>query len=225
MVLMRDVSELRRREQELLTKDATIREIHHRVKNNLQTVAALLRLQARRVPDQSARGALQEAVRRVGTIALVHETLSQGFDETVDFDEIAVRGLRAVVEVATSEYRVESRFTGSFGRMRAEDATALAMIVSELVQNAVEHGLADRDGVVEVAARRETLDDGEEQLTVVITDDGVGLPTGFRPMLAGLGTRIVTSLAADLRGRMRWENASPRGTRVEFVARLRPLGR
>ena len=225
MVLMRDVSELRRREQELLTKDATIREIHHRVKNNLQTVAALLRLQARRVPDQSARGALEEAVRRVGTIALVHETLSQGFDETVDFDEIAVRGLRAVVEVATSEYRVESRFAGSFGRMRAEDATALAMIVSELVQNAVEHGLADRDGVVEVAARRETLEDGEEQLTVVITDDGVGLPTGFRPMLAGLGTRIVTSLAADLRGRIRWENASPRGTRVEFVARLRPLGR
>ena len=101
MVLLRDVSELRRREQELLTKDATIREIHHRVKNNLQTVAALLRLQARRVTDEAARGALEEAVRRVGTIALVHETLSQGFDETVNFDEIAVRGLRAVVEVAT----------------------------------------------------------------------------------------------------------------------------
>ena len=94
MVLLRDVSELRRREQELLTKDATIREIHHRVKNNLQTVAALLRLQARRVTDDAARASLEEAVRRVGTIALVHETLSQGFDETVNFDEIAVRGLR-----------------------------------------------------------------------------------------------------------------------------------
>jgi two-component sensor histidine kinase len=225
MVLLRDVSELRRREQELLTKDATIREIHHRVKNNLQTVAALLRLQARRVPDDSARGALEEAVRRVGTIALVHETLSQGFDETVDFDEIAVRGLRAVVEVATREHRVESTFTGSFGRMRAEDATALAMIISELVQNAVEHGFADRDGRVEVSVDRVTLDDGEEQLTVVITDDGVGLPAGFRPVLAGLGTRIVTSLAADLRGRIRWENNTPHGTRVVFVARLRPVGR
>ena len=159
MVLLRDVSELRRREQELLTKDATIREIHHRVKNNLQTVAALLRLQARRVTDDAARASLEEAVRRVGTIALVHETLSQGFDETVNFDEIAVRGLRAVVEVATREHRVESTFTGSFGRMRAEDATALAMIVSELVQNAVEHGLADRDGKVEVAVTRQTLDE------------------------------------------------------------------
>jgi two-component sensor histidine kinase len=225
MVLMRDVSELRRREHELLTKDATIREIHHRVKNNLQTVAALLRLQARRVPDEAARGALEEAVRRVGTIALVHETLSQGFDESVNFDEIAVRGLRAVVEVAMREHRVESTFSGSFGRMRAEDATALAMIISELVQNAVEHGLAHRDGRVDVAVTRETVDDGEEQLTVVITDDGVGLPAGFRPVLAGLGTRIVTSLAADMRGRIRWENASPHGTRVEFVAKLRQLSR
>ena len=223
MVLLRDVSELRRREQELLTKDATIREIHHRVKNNLQTVAALLRLQARRVKDDAARASLEEAVRRVGTIALVHETLSQGFDETVNFDEIALRGLRAVVEVATREHHVEPAFTGSFGRMRAEDASALAMIISELVQNAVEHGLEDRDGKVEVAVSRQTLDGGEEQLTVVITDDGVGLPAGFRPSLAGLGTQIVTSLAADLKGRIRWENNVPSGTRVEFVCRLRPL--
>ena len=223
MVLLRDVSELRRREQELLTKDATIREIHHRVKNNLQTVAALLRLQARRVTDDAARASLDEAVRRVGTIALVHETLSQGFDETVNFDEIAVRGLRAVVEVATREHQVESTFIGSFGRMRAEDATALAMIISELVQNAVEHGLEERDGKVEVAVTRQTLESGEEQLTVTITDDGVGLPAGFRPSLAGLGTQIVTSLATDLKGRIRWEPNEPSGTRVEFVARLRPL--
>ena len=78
LLLLRDVSELRRREQELLTKDATIREIHHRVKNNLQSVAALLRLQARRTDDEQARAALQEAERRVGTIALVHDTLSRG---------------------------------------------------------------------------------------------------------------------------------------------------
>lgn len=130
LVLSRDVTELRRRERELLTKEATIREIHHRVKNNLQTVAALLRLQGRRLPEGQARSALDEAVRRVGTIALVHETLSQAFDETVDFDEIAVRGLQAVVEVATSEHQVHSTFVGTFGRMRAEDATSIAMVIS-----------------------------------------------------------------------------------------------
>ncbi|MBM6404379.1 sensor histidine kinase [Phycicoccus sp. CSK15P-2] len=222
MLLLRDVSELRRREQELLTKDATIREIHHRVKNNLQTVAALLRLQARRVPEEDARAALHEAVRRVATIALVHETLSSGFDETVAFDEIALRGLRAVVEVATREHHVDSRFEGSFGRVRAEDATALAMIISELVQNAVEHGLADRDGTVVVGVDRQPVEGGDD-LTVTVTDDGAGLPAGFRPVLAGLGTRIVTSFVQDLRGRIRWENAHPTGTRVTFVGKLRPV--
>ncbi|MBD3784962.1 MAG: ATPase, partial [Micrococcales bacterium] len=57
-----------------------------------------------------------------------------------------------------------------------------------------------------------------------VSDDGVGLPAGFRPGLAGLGTRIVTSFVQDLRGRIRWENAEPHGTRVEVVAKLRPLG-
>ncbi|HEY0118800.1 MAG TPA: histidine kinase N-terminal domain-containing protein, partial [Cellulomonas sp.] len=100
VVLCRDVSELRRRERELITKDATIREIHHRVKNNLQTVAALLRLQARRVTSAEALAALAEAERRVATIALVHETLSQTLDESVAFDELIGRSLRLAADVA-----------------------------------------------------------------------------------------------------------------------------
>jgi two-component sensor histidine kinase len=222
ILLLRDISELRRRERELLTKDATIREIHHRVKNNLQTVAALLRMQSRRLPDNEARAALDEAVRRVGTIALVHETLSQGFDETVDFDEIAARGLAAVVEVATRDVPVRAERSGSFGRLRAEDATALAMVVTELVHNAVEHGLARTGGVVSVLAER-GHDEHDELLTVTVTDDGSGLPDDFDPAGSGLGTQIITSLVADLRGRITWENAKPGGTRVRFVARLRSI--
>jgi len=105
LVLLRDVTELRSRERELITKDATIREIHHRVKNNLQTVAALLRLQGRRMDAPEARLALEEAVRRVGTIAIVHETLSQAFDEQVGFDEIADRLSAMVTEVAAGGVR------------------------------------------------------------------------------------------------------------------------
>ncbi|SDP24523.1 Two-component sensor histidine kinase, contains HisKA and HATPase domains [Pedococcus dokdonensis] len=227
LLLLRDVSELRRRELELLTKDATIREIHHRVKNNLQTVAALLRLQARRLPEgEAGRVALEEAVRRVGVIALVHETLSQGFDETVDFDDIAVRGLQAITEVAKIEHPISSQLHGSFGTLRAEDATALAMVLSELIQNAVEHGLAETGGgTVEVTAQRSTDDRGDELLTVTITDDGAGLPGDFKPGGSGLGTQIVQSLVQDLRGRISWDAAKPRGTRVRFIARLRPLGR
>ncbi|WP_435199627.1 sensor histidine kinase [Janibacter sp. GS2] len=221
IVVVRDVSELRRRGTELMTKDQTIREIHHRVKNNLQTVAALLRMQSRRVPDESAKVALDEAVRRVGVIALVYEGLSTGFAETLDFDDVAVRGLRAVVEVARTTGAIDSSFTGSFGMMRAEDATAVGLILSELVQNAVEHGVPD-GGRVQVDAQR-TDEEGVGILRVTVVDDGEGLPRGFRPSRAGLGTRIVTSMVQDLGGQIRWDDAEPRGTRVRFSARLQNL--
>ncbi len=109
LILVRDVTELRDRERELLTKDATIREIHHRVKNNLQTVAALLRLQARRLSAPEARAALEEAVRRVGSIAIVHETLSHAPEEVVDFDDIAGRVAMMAGEVSAPEARVTPR--------------------------------------------------------------------------------------------------------------------
>ncbi|MBK8470097.1 MAG: histidine kinase N-terminal domain-containing protein [Actinomycetales bacterium] len=223
ILLMRDISELRRREQELITKDATIREIHHRVKNNLQSVAALLRLQARRMPDGQGRDALAEAVRRVGTIALVHDTLSRGLDETVAFDDVADVAVRAVVEVTGGVGPVEVRRVGSFGRVRAEDATALAMVVSELVHNAAEHGLAEVGGTITVEARRSPGKDDLDVLTVTVTDDGVGLPAGRLPAGAGLGTQIVQSFVEDLRGRISWSAAEPAGTRVRFTARLRRL--
>ncbi|MDO5710790.1 MAG: histidine kinase N-terminal domain-containing protein [Micrococcales bacterium] len=217
LILLRDVSELRRRERELMTKDATIREIHHRVKNNLQTVAALLRLQSRRGTDEQAKAALQEAGRRVATIALVHETLSQTLDEDVDFDEVLTRTLTAVVEVATDGPAVQWELTGGFGRVGAEDATSLAMILAELVQNAAEHGLAQAGGRVVVDAQR----DQERRLVVAVTDDGAGLPPGFRPGSSGVGTQSVQALVEDLRGSITWSDAKPRGTRVRFTARLR----
>ena len=101
LVLVRDVTDLRRRDRELVTKDATIREIHHRVKNNLQTVAALLRLQARRMDSADAKAALEEAVRRVGSIAIVHETLSQAVEESVAFDDVADRLGSMVADVGS----------------------------------------------------------------------------------------------------------------------------
>lgn len=238
MILLRDVSELRRRERELLTKDATIREIHHRVKNNLQTVSALLRLQSRRLADPGAQAALREAGRRVSTVAMVHDILSRGFDETVLFDEIAVRIARATVEVASQgSARVVSEHRGTFGRIRAEDATPLAMILAELVHNAVEHafdtGTPTEDGtpagVVVVEARRgeETPggvveSPGGEQLTVTVGDDGRGLPEGHRPG-TGLGSQIVQALIRDLRGEIAWEEREPHGTVVRFTVRLRGL--
>ena len=140
LILVRDVTELRHRERELITKDATIREIHHRVKNNLQTVAALLRLQARRLKAPEARAALDEAVRRVGSIAIVHETLSHAPEEVVDFDDVAGRVAMMSGEVSAPEARVTPELSGSFGRLPASLATPLALVLTELLQNALQHG-------------------------------------------------------------------------------------
>jgi two-component sensor histidine kinase len=225
VLLLRDVTELRRREHELMTREATIREIHHRVKNNLQTVAALLRLQARRMTEPAARAALQEAVQRVGAIAVVHEMLSQGFDEVVDFDQVADRLLAVVVDVARhppdgaaegglaqmAGSGVEIVREGSFGQVPADVATPLAVALTELAQNAVEHGLPGRAGTVGVEARH----DGAG-LVVVVQDDGVGLPADFSlDALSTLGLSIVrTLICAELRGDLTVSGRAGGGTSV-----------
>jgi len=217
LVLLRDVSELRRRERELLTKDATIREVHHRVKNNLQTVAALLRLQARRIPSDEGRTALREAMRRVATIALVHESLSEGLGDAVDFDEVLDRTLALAVEVASPSAPVRVHREGVFGEMAGENATPLALVFTELVTNAVEHGVGATGGVVTVTAKR----DGRH-LEATVTDDGRGLPQEFRPGSDGLGTQIVQALVGgELRGRIAWSSPPEGGTLVSVDVTLR----
>ena len=191
LVLVRDVTDLRRRDRELVTKDATIREIHHRVKNNLQTVAALLRLQARRIDAPDAKAALEEAVRRVGTIAIVHETLSAAADEEVGFDEIADRLGQMVTEVSATGDRVRVVRTGSFGRLSSDVATALAMILTEVLQNAVEHGYdEEQPGRIEVGVSRLV-----GRMEVTVEDDGRGLPADFDlDSSTHLGLSIVRTL-------------------------------
>ena len=214
LVLLRDVTELRRRDRELVTKDATIREIHHRVKNNLQTVAALLRLQARRLDVVEGRVALEEAVRRVGAIAVVHETLSQAFDETVDFDDVTDRLTRLVTDVG-SPGAVRTRREGSFGAIGSDAATPLAMVFTELLQNAVEHAFdPESGGTIAIGCSREGC-----SLTLVVDDDGVGLPEGFvLEDSTSLGLSIVATLVGELGGRL---SLGPRpdgpGTRAEVM--------
>jgi two-component sensor histidine kinase len=198
LVLIRDVTEVRRRDRQLMTKDATIREIHHRVKNNLQTVAALLRLQARRVKQPAAREALEESVRRVASIALVHETLSHSSDEIVEFDGIVDRVAKAAAEVTASEAKVTMRRDGTFGVLPAEIATPLVMVLNELLINAMEHAF-EKGSQGEVVVR---IQRSRKELTVVVADTGRGLPEGFDLATSDrLGLQIVRTLATgELRG-------------------------
>lgn len=214
IILARDVSEVRRRERELMTKDATIREIHHRVKNNLQTVAALLRLQSRRSSSPETKAALDQAMRRVGTIALVHETLSHTLDETVDFDEVFVRVVRLAAELASPSEPVNTRVIGSFGLVAAEVATSLSVVLTELVSNAVEHGYGGSGGDIDIIASREDC-----LLTVKVRDGGDGM--GARGPGSGLGTQIVRTLVqGELRGSITWNERKEGGCEVVIHANL-----
>ncbi|MFF4129636.1 sensor histidine kinase [Microbispora rosea] len=211
LVLIRDVTELRRRERELLTKDATIREIHHRVKNNLQTVAALLRLQARRLNNPEGQEALNEAVRRVGSIAIVHEILAQMPEEMVEFDDIADRVIAMTAEVAVAQVAIKR--VGSFGVLPAAVATPIAMVLTELLQNAVEHGFAHSSGNVQIVVSRDA-----DRLEFTVADDGKGLSEDFDLEATGsLGLQIVRTLVVgELSGRLGVATRDSGGTEVSL---------
>jgi len=196
LVLCRDTTDLRKRDRLLVTKDATIREIHHRVKNNLQTIAALLRMQARRSHSPEAKETLRDAMRRVSSIALVHETLSTAIDEQVDFDAVCDRILDMVGDLAASSGTVRARREGTFGVVPAAATTSLSMVLTELCQNAIEHGLNSSSGEIVVRPERE-----ESQLTVTVLDDGAGLPDGFAlGDQTSLGLSIISALMNEMKG-------------------------
>lgn len=205
-VLVEDTTEARRRDQELKVKDATIREVHHRVKNNLQTVASLLRIQARRAESEGERRSLAEAVQRVASMAVVHDLLAVADDERVDFAEACRKVVEQVRQGLEGEDPAVSVLVeGDTGPVGASVAASLALVAAELVHNAIEHGVSDKvAGRVEVSMRRLP---GELKLTV--RDDGHGLPDDFDPeSTANLGLSIVRTLVRDdLRGTLSFRNA------------------
>jgi two-component sensor histidine kinase len=221
VVLIRDVSDLRRRDRLLITKDATIREIHHRVKNNLQTISSLLRLQARRLESPEAKFAVEESVRRIRSIALVHETLSRDPSDDVEFEEI-LKPLIRMAEELTAPQRIRFRVEGKAGDLDASVVTSLAVVVSELLQNAVDHAFPEdrKDGLVEVL-----LENDGTELRVVVQDNGTGLPPHARITSVTeegtLGLAIVKLLVeSELGGTI--EMRDNNGTRVELHVPLGP---
>ena len=194
IVLLRDVTDVRRLDRLLLSKDAAIREVHHRVKNNLQTISALLRLQARRLPPGGGRVALFEAERRVRSIAIVHEILSREPSDQVPFDEIVTSLIRMAKDSVVSSH-LTFVVTGGLGEVPADVATPLAVVLAELVQNAIEHAFLDFEAEGEADGGVDGAVDGTDReptgtvqvdlhaegglLRVQVLDDGSGLPEGF----------------------------------------------
>jgi two-component sensor histidine kinase len=216
MVLMRDVTDLRRLDRLLLSKDAAIREVHHRVKNNLQTISSLLRLQARRLDPGKGQEELREAERRVRSIALVHEILSREPGDQVPFDEIVGSLVRMAEDSVVSGDRIAIRVTGDVGEVGADVATPLAVVLAELLQNAVEHAFPalerpeDNGGSAPAPAADHDEPTGHvdlvlandgRRLTLQVRDDGCGLPEGFDiGRTKSLGLSIVRDLVTSQLG-------------------------
>jgi two-component sensor histidine kinase len=193
VLLLRDVTEVRKRDRLLLSKDATIREIHHRVKNNLQTISSLLRLQGRRLNSEEAKAAVAESVRRIRTIALVHETLSREPGDDVAFLEI-VRPLLRLAEEGLQSPDRPVRFTvqGDGGRLPSTVATPLSVVLTELLQNAVDHGFPEGSKGGDVVV---VLDNADHLLRIRVVNDGRPLDPMFELNQAtGLGLSIVRTL-------------------------------
>ncbi len=209
VLLVRDVTELRKRDRLLLSKDATIREIHHRVKNNLQTISSLLRLQARRLTHPEAIAAVGESVRRIRTIALVHEALSREPGDDVTFIEIVRPLLRLAEESLQSPDRpVRFAVQGDGGRIPSSIATPLSVVLTELLQNAVDHGFPEGSGGGSVIVR---LENTGQALRLGVVDDGRGVDGGFRLEEAtGLGLSIVRTLVTtELNGTIAMRPLTP----------------
>jgi two-component sensor histidine kinase len=200
IVAIQDVTDELRKEQELKIKTAMIQEIHHRVKNNLQTIAAMLRLQARRSQTPEVVDQLRESVGRILSIAVVHEFLSHDENAAINIHEVSNRILAEIrngVLDHTRPINLTLEGTRTF-TLPAQQATSCALIINELVQNAVGHGFEGRtEGTIVVR-----LSEQGDSLYIEIQDDGRGLPEGFdATSQGGLGLQIVRSLVReDLKG-------------------------
>jgi two-component sensor histidine kinase len=222
LVLVRDVTDLRRRDRLLLGKDVAIREVHHRVKNNLQTISSLLRLQARRLPKGEGRHALEEAERRVRSIAVVHEILSRDTTDEIDFNDILPSLVRMAEDLSSATVPAQVTWSGEAGEMGAQVATPLAVALNELMQNAVEHAFV-ATGLVEghegrpVPRVHVSLSREGDQLAVQVRDNGSGLPDGFSiEATTSLGLSIVRGLVnSQLGGTIKMYTDG--GTVVDFV--------
>ena len=214
LILVHDATEALKAQRELESKMALLREVHHRVKNNLQIVASILRMQARRVETAEAKSVLQESVGRILSVAVIHEFLSNNAKGTINLLDVARRIVAQVQQgLIDPSKQISLRVQGPDIWLPSERATQCALVINELVHNAIEHGMAHREqGTVQVR-----LVDRGEGVTIVVADDGEGLPANFDLKVdSNLGLRLVRNMVErDLCGSFRIDGEY--GTQVTVV--------
>jgi two-component sensor histidine kinase len=208
MVLIHNATDAVAKQRELNVKSAILQEVHHRVKNNLQTIAAILRIQARRVQGEEARQQLSDAVNRILSVAVIHEFLSEDEHQPINIRDLCQRIAYQVQKVAGNpEQEIAIDIVGPNIRLPSSQATPVAMVLNEVVLNALEHGLAGH------SKGRIVIDLSEEgnMVQVVIRNSGSSLPPDFDPRQSqSLGLQIVQTLVQDdLKGELQITSITP----------------
>jgi len=201
LIMIHDATEAVRAQRELESQMSIVREVHHRVKNNLQVIASIMRMEARRATQEETRQALADGVQRILSVAVVHEFLSQQAQgTTINLRDVAGRIVTQVEQsLVPHDKGISLTLSGPDIWLGAERATQSALIINELVQNAIEHGLDVRSqGHIWVE-----LEDLGDSVRMLVRDDGVGLPPDFDLSKdANLGLQLVKNMVQrDLRGR------------------------
>jgi two-component sensor histidine kinase/PAS domain-containing protein len=195
LLTIHDETEVRRKERELKVKSAMIQELHHRVKNNLQVIASVLRMQARRSKSGEVRRALSDSVARILSVAVVHEFFAQQEARVINIKDVGQRIINHTRQgILQPDKRIRLTLRGPNIYLPAQQATTCALIINELLQNAVEHGYERKPGgTISVNLR----DDGD-RVVIAVADDGQGLPEDFSLEQAdSLGLQIVQTLVQD----------------------------
>jgi len=201
LIIIHDDTAIRRQDEELRIKNAMIQEVHHRVKNNLQTIAGLLRMQKRRVKSEEAKQSLDEALNRILSVAVIHEFLSSGGSNIINIKEICARIITQFQQgMLNPEQQLRLELQGETIYLPARQATACSLVINELLQNAIEHGFETKQqGLIQV-----NLEDKGDKVIIIVADDGDGVPEDFRlEQSTSLGLQIIRTLVeSDLRGQI-----------------------
>jgi two-component sensor histidine kinase len=193
---------------QLITNTAVVREMHHRIKNNLQTITMLMQMQIYETDLPATRHALETNILRIRSIASIHEVLSEKGFRLVNVKDVIDRITReTAATMITPGQKIRMLVHGQALQLPSRPATSLALVVNELVQNALEHGLkAQKQGQIDIS-----LGHSPEEFIILVRDNGRGLPAGFSP---NLGLEITETLVReDLRGRIKFNQLQP-GTEV-----------
>ncbi|MCX7839125.1 MAG: sensor histidine kinase [Anaerolineae bacterium] len=197
----REIRERERAEGEADALNAMMQEMHHRIKNNLQTVADLLTLEMSRNPRPEVQESLRDSITRIKSIAASHEMLSVESVGVTDITELAQRVVQTTRRsMVRPDQRITIRVTGPNVYLGSKQATAFAIVLNELVSNAIEHGFRERtNGTIEVELDWDGMD-----VWLRVQDDGIGLPEGFDLNTSrGLGLQIARTLVEkDLCGKL-----------------------